>query len=114
MDDSKPSVGKRLSPVALIVIVYVLLHFARMLPDEIDIIPRGYLNTAQIDFDMSKQLTNQLGGPVTVVCPDDIPLRKGEITSCTAEDGYSRRIVRVTQNDSKGNITWQLTGQDAP
>lgn len=110
--ESSSTWGKRISPVAVPVCAYFLLHSLNLLPDDLDIIPRGNLKTDDLDQYVGTQLTQQLGGQITVRCPADIPMRKGEISDCIAADGYSRRIVRVTQDDSKGHFHFELTTQE--
>lgn len=64
--------------------------------------------------ELERALTEQVGVPVTVTCPDDIPLKAGHITDCVADDGQDRKYVRITQDDNEGHYTWELTSQDAP
>lgn len=105
------NVAKGASPLGAVAGVYLLLHFTNALPDNLDIFPRGNLDTNELNQYISAQLSQQLGGSISVTCPAEIPMRQGEISDCTAVDGYSRRIVRVSQDDSKGHITFLLTPQ---
>lgn len=104
--------GKGPSTVGAAVCAYLLLHALNMLPDGLDVLSHGSLRTDDLDQTIGARLTQTIGVPVIVTCPANIPLRGGEITDCTAADGATSRIVRVTQDDSKGHYTWQLTNQE--
>jgi hypothetical protein len=67
------------------------------------------LKTGQLE----KAIKEQVGTPVHVKCPGDIPIEKGKITDCTVSDGRDRKILRVTQDDDEGHYTWEITSQDA-
>ena len=62
---------------------------------------------------MEKAIEEQIGMPVTIECPADIPLQKGKITDCTVTDGTVTKYVRLTQDDAEGHFTWEVTTQDA-
>jgi hypothetical protein len=106
-------VSKGLSPVAVAGVLYLVLHSLHQLPDDLDILPFGNWNAEDLNQTVGSAMTQALGSAITVSCPADVPIRKGEITDCTAEDGHNRRTVRVTQEDSKGHFRWQVI-PDAP
>jgi len=51
-------------------------------------------------------LESEIGVPVQVECPADIPLEEGLVVECLVSDGESEGIVFVTQTDNLGNISW--------
>ena len=61
---------------------------------------------------MQGSLSQQVGDQVTVTCPS-APLKANYIFDCTATDSTGSLIVRVTENDNQGHVTWQLTSQRA-
>lgn len=50
----------------------------------------------------------EIGIPVEVDCPSDVPLESGLTVECLAYDGEAEAIVTVTQKDNLGNISWAL------
>lgn len=47
-------------------------------------------------------------------CPDEIPMKKGKIVDCVAQEGAAQPvIVRVTQDDSEGHYSYDPTRQKA-
>lgn len=113
-DVAKPSTGrgKGLSSIGVAVGAYLLLHMLNMLPDDLDLLPHGTLRSNDLEQTIGNRLAQITGVPVIAMCPAHIPLRGGEITDCTAVDATTQRIVRVTQDDSKGHYHWQLTNQE--
>lgn len=85
---------------------YLVWHFV--------LAPTQYLDTADLNRQIGVEVTRQMSAPITVTCPDRIPMLKDTISDCTAYDGYERRIVRMTQNDSAGHFTFELTHQSPP
>ena len=64
---------------------------------------------------LEQSIEDMQGFPVTVVCPDSIPLAKGKIANCTVSaSGQDTKVLRLTQDDDEGNYTWEITPQDAP
>jgi hypothetical protein len=50
-----------------------------------------------------------VGVPVTVECPEDIPIQQGLVTDCMVSDGTQTKGLRVTQTDDQGNVDWEIT-----
>jgi len=48
----------------------------------------------------------EVGVPVEVQCPADVPLEAGLVVECLVYDGESEGVVLVTQKDNIGNISW--------
>ncbi|MBU6245742.1 MAG: DUF4333 domain-containing protein [Actinomycetales bacterium] len=55
-----------------------------------------------------------VGVPVTVSCPDDIPMAAGTVTECSVSDGSTSKVLVVTQTDDQGNVDWEISERDAP
>lgn len=49
-----------------------------------------------------------VGVPVTVTCPDSVPIEKGLVTECTVSDGTQTKTLVVTQTDDQGNVDWEI------
>lgn len=56
-------------------------------------------------------LQEQAQVTATVSCPDDRPIKAGDVFQCQAltEDGTTLTI-QVTQTDDSGNVNWQVVG----
>ncbi len=73
------------------------------------------LDTASLQDKVTTQITEQVGGTWTVVCPEDVPISTGATFTCTATDeAGATSTVTVTQTDDQGNVTWEIpsTGLD--
>ncbi len=72
------------------------------------------LNTGEAESQIAAGLSKQLGGDVTVSCPDDVKVEKGATFDCeaTAPDGGEQASVTVEQKDDQGNIRWSLAGSE--
>ena len=46
-----------------------------------------------------------------LACPEIIVGEKGDTFDCDASAGRTRRGVKVTQNDDKGNVRYELRQQ---
>ena len=57
---------------------------------------------------LAKAIGTKVGAEVTVTCPDDVPLRKGEVTLCTVTDGIYVNELVLTQEDDVGNVAWKV------
>ena len=55
-----------------------------------------------------------VGMPVTVTCPDDIPIQAGLVSECVVSDGQISKVLVVTQTDDQGKWDWQISERDAP
>ena len=58
----------------------------------------------------------QLGGDVTVSCPEDVKVEKGATFDCEATESGSGEtaVVTVEQKDDEGNIRWKVAEQNEP
>lgn len=76
--------------------------------------PVGTLDPVAVQQTISTGFQVQFGGtPTSVVCPAGQPLRAGWIFDCTIDVVPIPLIVRVTENDDRGHIFWQVTSQPA-
>ncbi|MTD45426.1 DUF4333 domain-containing protein [Conexibacter sp. W3-3-2] len=67
------------------------------------------VNTDKAEESIGASLSEQLGGTVTVTCPDDVEAKKGDTFTCDAKGSDGRTgTVNVTQKDDDGNISWKL------
>ena len=57
---------------------------------------------------MATDISRQVGGQVTLTCPQLITAQRGGTFSCDATDGTKTRTVRVTQKDARGNVDYKL------
>ncbi len=69
------------------------------------------LDTAVVEREVARVLTQQQGVPVTVECPDDVLLEEGAVMSCrtSTADGSVGTVV-VRQDNAEGDVTWRLAG----
>ncbi len=67
------------------------------------------LNTDNAEKVIGKGLTEQLGGKVTVSCPDDVKVKKGASFECdaTSPEGDKAKVT-VVQKDEDGNISYSI------
>jgi hypothetical protein len=52
----------------------------------------------------------EIGVPVEVQCPADIPLEEGLVVECLVSDGADEGVLVVTQTDNVGNLDWSWRG----
>jgi hypothetical protein len=74
------------------------------------------LNESALEENIHDELQRQTQLSIsTVECPGDRPLRQGDRFTCTAvtDDGMELEIS-VVQDDDQGNVSWEVTGGDAP
>jgi hypothetical protein len=67
------------------------------------------LDTATIETEIAGRLSDDAGAPVTVSCPDSVPVSAGATFDCavTADDGSQLTVV-VRQVDDQGNVVWRI------
>jgi hypothetical protein len=67
------------------------------------------LDTATIETEIAGRLSDDAGAPVTVSCPDSVPVSAGTTFDCavTADDGSQLTVV-VRQVDDQGNVVWRI------
>ena len=70
------------------------------------------LDMGGLETQLENQLNTQLKTTgITVDCPSDIKAESGGKFDCTATIPDAGTItVHVTQTDSDGNVTWEVTG----
>ncbi len=64
-----------------------------------------------LNVQIGKQLSEQLGLAVTVACPVNQEVKAGRIFDCVGTGGGDARIVRVTVNDNQGHYRFEVTAQ---
>lgn len=71
------------------------------------------LDTSTLESQISKSLTERTGVRVTSVkCPDNVEAKEGDTFRCTATTVRHEQVtVNVTQDDSKGAVTWRIAGR---
>lgn len=59
--------------------------------------------------EIAADLSAQLGGEFTVVCPADQPIAEGTTFECEATDELGRTgVIAVVASDDDGNVDWEL------
>jgi hypothetical protein len=66
------------------------------------------LDTAEAERTIAKRLGDQAGTKVSIDCPDDVEIKKGDTFNCTAKSKTDRAKVKVTQLDDDGNVRWEV------
>jgi Domain of unknown function (DUF4333) len=66
------------------------------------------LETADAEKTIAKRLGEQAGTKVTVDCPDDVEIKKGDTFNCRARARNDTAKVKVTQLDDEGNVRWEV------
>jgi Domain of unknown function (DUF4333) len=66
------------------------------------------LDTAEAEKTISDRLGKQAGTKVTINCPDDVEIKKGDTFTCDAKARNDTAKVKVTQLDDEGNVRWQV------
>jgi Domain of unknown function (DUF4333) len=71
------------------------------------------LETDKIEVEVKKVLTDRTGIQiVSVTCPDDVDVKKGDTFRCTARPSTGKPLsIEVTQEDDEGRVTWKLVRQ---
>lgn len=67
------------------------------------------LDSARIEAQIEDEVSAQIGGPVTVECPDPLSAEVGQTRQCVIEDSYgTTALVDITVQNSDGYITWEV------
>ena len=69
------------------------------------------LDVADAETTIGKRLTREAKAKVTVTCPDDVKIKKGDTFNCTAKTTKDTATVKVTQLDGEGRVRWELKGR---
>jgi hypothetical protein len=69
------------------------------------------LDTAVVEQQIAERLSLTSGLTTTVICPDEVTIAAGSTFMCTAttDDGRTA-LIEVTQDDDRGNVTWDTVG----
>ena len=65
------------------------------------------LDTAEAERTIADRLGKQARTKVTIRCPDDVEIKKGDTFTCDAKARNDTAKVKVTQLDDEGNVRWQ-------
>ena len=70
------------------------------------------LDTDKLQDEIAKGIKTQTGTAVTVDCPTDKEVKKGDKFTCSvkAKSGGKTAKVEVTQTNDDGDVTWKLVG----
>jgi NAD(P)H-hydrate repair Nnr-like enzyme with NAD(P)H-hydrate epimerase domain len=68
------------------------------------------LDTEEAEKTIGDRLGQQAKTKVTVDCPDDVELKKGDTFDCNAKSRTDQAKVKVTQLDDEGNVRWEVRG----
>jgi hypothetical protein len=66
------------------------------------------LDTAEAERTIADRLERQAGTKVTISCPDDVEIKKGNTFDCEAKARNDTARVKVTQLDDEGNVRWEV------
>jgi hypothetical protein len=69
------------------------------------------VDTADWEKKISASLAEHGGKGITIDCPDSELMKDGYVFDCVASDGTDKRIVRVTQEDARGNFRYLVTDE---
>jgi hypothetical protein len=71
---------------------------------------KSQLDTSKLEDQIQTELAKRSGIEIqTVDCPDGVEARKGDKFTCSATTARNERVViEVTQDDSKGAVTWRV------
>jgi len=74
----------------------------------VDLTIGRYLNQEKLLNFLYTSIERELGVPVEIECPADIPLEAGLETECWISDGELEGTLYVTQKDNMGAVSWEL------
>jgi uncharacterized lipoprotein len=66
------------------------------------------LDTAEAERTIGDRLGEQARTKVTINCPEDVEIKKGDTFTCDAKARNDTAKVRVTQLDDEGNVRWRV------
>lgn len=66
------------------------------------------VDSTRIEQVVERQLGRQVGGDVSVRCPEGVEWRTGEDFHCVARLGGRQGRVEVTMETDAGDISWEL------
>ena len=71
---------------------------------------KSQLDTSKLEDQIQTELAKRSGITIDKVdCPGDVEARKGDKFTCAATTARNERVVvQVTQDDSKGAVTWRV------
>ena len=63
-----------------------------------------------IKTSLDSKLAGKLDGkPIVVECPKDEVIKEGATFDCAVTAGDHKLVAKITQEDSKGTIAWEIT-----
>jgi hypothetical protein len=69
-----------------------------------------FVHTAELEERIGADIERQVGGAVTLECPQIVEAEKDETFECEAAGEGERTTVLVTQRDDEGNVRYEITG----
>ncbi len=70
----------------------------------------GTIDADKAESEIEKGIINQTGAQqVSVSCPDDVELKKGDTFKCVGKVDGQDVPINVEQRDDEGNIRWEAT-----
>jgi Domain of unknown function (DUF4333) len=66
------------------------------------------LDTAEAERTIGDRLGEQARTKVTINCPENVEIKKGDTFTCDAKARNDTAKVRVTQLDDEGNVRWKV------
>ena len=68
------------------------------------------LDITKLETTVATEMKSQmdLSAEPTVTCPDEVPIQKDNVFTCTAELDGDSVDVQVTQTDDAGNVSWEV------
>ena len=67
-----------------------------------------FVHTAELEERIGADIERQVGGPVTLECPQIVVAEKSDTFECEAEGEGERSTVLVTQKDDQGNVRYEV------
>jgi Domain of unknown function (DUF4333) len=68
------------------------------------------LDVAEVESTIGQRLTRNAKQKVTVRCPEEVKIKKGDSFDCTASGKRGRTTVTVTQLDDNGRVRGVVKG----
>lgn len=68
------------------------------------------LDVAEVESTIGQRLTKDAEQKITVRCPEEVKIKKGDAFDCTATSKRGRTTVTVTQLDDNGRVRGVVKG----
>ena len=69
------------------------------------------LDVAEVEATIGKRLTQEAKAKVSVSCPEEVKIKKGDSFDCTAKGREGATTVTVTQLDDNGRVRGVVKGR---